>query len=267
VGGSPGLHPALLASFAPGIRAFGRHDARQEDDTMHRLFFTLLGAIAVIASLSANGVAAQENGVPPGTSATVDNPFFPLPPGYSHTYEGQEVNPDTGETVDTYVHEHTSPVAQEINGVPVTEIKVQEYNDGQLVEGTSDYHAQAPDGSVYYLGENVNQYDNGQITGHEGTWIAGEDANQAGEFMPADPQVGDRFTQERAPGVAEDNSTVIATDQTVETPAGTFSGCIKTQDQDPLEASIEYKYYCPGVGLTREESATGSDELVSQRGG
>ena len=112
---------------------------------------------------------------------------FPLPPGSSHTYKGQEVDPDTGETVETDVHERTSPVPQETAGVPVTEIEVREYNDSQLVETTSDYHAQSLDGSVLYRGEHINQYDNGQLVGHEGTWIAGEGANQAGELMPATP--------------------------------------------------------------------------------
>jgi hypothetical protein len=109
-------------------------------------------------------------------------------------------------------------------------------------------------------------YEDEQLVSHEGTWIAGEGANQAGEFMPAEPRVGDRFTQEQAPGVAQDISTVVAIDLTLETPVGTFSGCIKTQDLNPLDQAIEHKYYCPGVGLVREESADGSLDLVSVTG-
>ena len=51
--------------------------------------------MAIIVSLFVGGgVAAQEdNAVPDDLSATVDNPFFPLTPGTSRRYEGQEVRP------------------------------------------------------------------------------------------------------------------------------------------------------------------------------
>jgi hypothetical protein len=150
---------------------------------------------------------------------------------------------------------------------PVIPPAVEEYENGELTETTSDYHAQGPDGTVYYLGEDVNMYEDGQLVSHEGTWIAGEGNNQAGEFMSAEPQVGDRFAQEQAPGVAEDISTVVAVDLTLETPVGTFSDCIKTRDLNPIDQAIEHKYYCPGVGLVREEYPTGSLDLVSVTGG
>ena len=236
---------------------------------MHRAIAGLVWSLAVMTTLFAGGgVAAQDdNAVPDGLSATVDNPYFPLEPGSSRRYEGQEVDPDTGETVDLRVREHVSPVPDEIAGAPVTTLEVQEYDNGQLTETTSDYHAQGADGTVYYLGEHVNMYEDGQLVSHEGTWIAGEGANQAGEFMPAEPRVGDRFEQEQAPGVAQDISTVVAIDLTLETPVGTFSGCIKTQDLNPLDQAIEHKYYCPEVGLVREENADGSLDLVSVTGG
>jgi hypothetical protein len=235
---------------------------------MHRATVELVGSLAMIGSLFVSGVAAQEdNAVPDNLSPTVDNPYFPLAPGTSRRYEGQEVNPDTGEAVDLRVREHVSPMPDEIAGAPVTTLAVQEYENGQLTESTSDYHAQGPDGTVYYLGEDVNTYEDGQLASHEGSWMAGEGANQAGEFMPAEPRVGDRFAQEQAPGVAQDISTVVAIDLALETPVGTFSDCLKTQDLNPLDQSIEYKYYCPGVGLVREENANGSLDLVSVTGG
>ena len=235
---------------------------------MPRPIVALLGLLALFAVLSLTpSASARDDPVPPDLSATVDNPFFPLAPGSSRRYEGQEVDPDTGETVETTVRERVSPVPAEVAGAPVSTLRVQEYEDGQLTETTSDYHAQTPDGTVYYLGEDVAMYEDGQLVGHDGAWIAGDGASQAGEFMPAEPRVGDRFAQEQAPGVAEDISTVIAVDLTLETPVGTFDGCIKTQDLNPLDQAIEYKYYCPGVGLVREENAHGSLDLVSYTGG
>ena len=84
-----------------------------------------------------------------------------------------------------------------------------------------------------------------------------------GSSCPRAPKIGDEFEQERAPGVAEDQSKVIAVDQTVTTPAGTFTGCIKTEDFDPIGDVTEFKYYCPDVGLVKEESEEGQVELVN----
>jgi len=229
-----------------------------------RSIIGVVAPLALIMSLCAAGVAAQvADAVPDDLSATVDNPLFPLAPGSSWRYEGEEVDPDTGETVVLGVREQVSLLPDEIAGAPVTTLEVQEYEDGELTESTRDYHAQGPDGTVYYLGEEVTMYENGQFVSREGAWLAGEGENRAGEFMPANPAVGQQFEQERAPGIAEDLSTVVAIDLTLETPLGTFAGCIQTEDLNPLNQAIEFKFYCPAVGLVREENADGFLDLVA----
>ena len=232
---------------------------------MRRAIVGLIGLLALAGGLFSGNALAQENdlGLPAGVSATVDNPFFPVSEVTRRSYAGEEFDSDRGETIATSVEERTSPVPSDVAGVPVADVAVTEYEDGQVIERTQDYYAQAPDGTVHYLGEDVNAYEDGQLVSHEGAWLAGEGANQAGDFMPAEPMVGQRFAQEQAPGVAEDISTVVAVDLTVTTPAGTFTGCIKTQDLNPLDQSIEYKWYCPEVGLVREEGANGYSELVA----
>ena len=65
--------------------------------------------------------------------------------------------------------------------------------------------------------------------------------------------------------MAEDRTKVIALNQTVATPAGEFTGCMKTEDFDPIDEVTEFKYYCPDVGLVKEESEDGQTllELIS----
>jgi hypothetical protein len=211
---------------------------------------------------SGNGGGGEETAVPATPNpedfqATVDNPFFPLKPGTSLVYEGEEEDAET--RVEATVLEGTDMIA----GVEVTVVEVKDLEDGELVEATRDYYAQHKDGTVYYFGEQVDDYEGGQVVGHGGQWLAGEGDNQAGIFMPADPRVGDEFEQERAPGVAEDRSTVVVVDESLDTSGGSFTGCIKTEDYDPLSGNTEFKFYCPDVGLVREESGSSFNELVS----
>jgi hypothetical protein len=200
---------------------------------------------------------------PADFQATVDNPLYPLVPNSAWVYEGEEEN-DSGENVQVRDEIKVLPSTDTIGGVEVTVVEDKAYEDGELVESTLDYFAQHKDGSVYYFGERVDEYENGQVVGHDGSWLAGEGDNLPGIFLPATPALNMTFDQERAPGVAEDHSTIVGLDQTVTVPAGTYNGCVKTEDVDPLANATEHKYYCPVVGFVREETPpNGHLDLVS----
>ena len=120
------------------------------------------------------------------------------------------------------------------------------YVDGEIVEDTRDYLAQDKDGNVWYFGEEVDNYVNGEIANHDGSFIAGEDGAKPGIWMKAEQEVGDSYRQEFYAGEAEDIRDVIAVDQTVETELKTYTGCVQTYDWTPLDPeSREYKYHCP----------------------
>jgi hypothetical protein len=205
------------------------------------------------------GAAATRALDPAQFSAVVDNPLFPLANLRATRFEGSEEDAEIRSR--SRVLERTGRVA----GVPVTVVDVREYEDGELVEHTRDYYAQHADGGVRYMGETVDDIEDGKVVGHEGQWLAGRGNAKPGLFMPADPGVGDSFEQERAPGVAEDRSEVVAVGLKVTTPAGRFDDCIKTKDFAPLDKATEFKYYCAGVGLVREQFPEGRLELVRYR--
>jgi hypothetical protein len=198
-------------------------------------------------------------------SATVDHPLVPLSSIRLTVLAGSERTAKTGETVRLHVESRVLARTARVAGVPVAVVEVRDFEDGELVERTLDYYAQRDDGSVWYFGERVDDLEDGKVVGHAGQWLAGRGNAEAGLFMPAKPKVGDAFEQERAPGVAEDRSTVVATGLTVKTPAGRFSGCIRTRDFAPLDHVTEHKVYCRGVGLVREEPPGGRLELVRYR--
>ena len=78
---------------------------------------------------------------------------------------------------------------------------------GRIEEVAYDLYAQADDGSVWYFGEDVFDFRDGAIVVTEGTWLAGRDG-PAAMIMPADPQVGDVYRTENAPGFVFEEVTV-----------------------------------------------------------
>jgi hypothetical protein len=220
----------------------------------------LAGLVLVgIAAIGTSTVSSQEQTIDPADySTTIDNPLFPLSLLGPKLFIGEEADPDTGEVVEERLESRVLPQTETVAGVRVLVLEERAYTDGGLVEVALDYFAQHRDGSVYYFGERVDNYEDGLLRDHAGQWLAGEGDNLPGIIMPAQPVIGQTYQQERAPGVAEDAATVLSTNETVTVPAGRFTGCLKTRDFNPLEPDVvEFKYHCPGVGLTREEAEDG----------
>ena len=201
--------------------------------------------------------------------ATIDHPLAPLATMPIKVFAGQERDPDTGETVALRVEERVRSGTAQVAWVNVTVVDVTDFHNGELVKTTEDYFAQGSEGAVYYLGERVDEDDGRTIVGHDGSWLTGEQVDEPGLFLPAAARVGDTFYQERVPGVAEERSTVIAINQTLSTPAGTFDGCVRTEEMhltdvdDLLWGPTEQKVYCSGVGLVREDFPGGHLELMA----
>jgi hypothetical protein len=233
---------------------------------MPRFLLSLLAGSVLVLALGAPCVLAQEATPvtdPAAFSSVVTNPLFPLASIRREVLEGEEQDPESDEPIAIHIELAVLPETTTIAGIEVTVVEVNEYEDGKLVEHTLDYYAQHRDGTVYYLGEDIDVYEDSELVGHEGAWLAGQGKNQPGIYMPAHPEVGQTFEQERAPGVAEDRSTVLAVDQAIVTPAGAFNGCLHVEDVAALEGGTGEKYYCPGVGIAREEFANGYLDLVS----
>jgi hypothetical protein len=186
----------------------------------------------------------------------VNHPLVPLKTVRTTVFEGTE------EGAAVRAVSRVLDGTAKVSGVPVTAVDVREFEDGELVEHTRDYYASDETGAVRYMGESVEDIENGKVVGHEGQWLAGKGDAKPGIFMPADPKVGDAFEQERAPGVAQDRSEVVAVGLSVTTPAGRFDDCIKTKDFAPLDKNTEFKYYCARVGLVREQAPKARLDLV-----
>jgi len=177
-----------------------------------------------------------------------NNTYFFLQPGYQLTLEGEEDREEIRLVVSVLNQTRT------IDGVQTRVVEERETADGELDEVSRNFFAVcAPDNDIFYFGEEVDMYEDGEIASHEGAWLAGEDGATAGVIVPASPKVGDRFYSEYAPNIAEDRMEVQSLTETLDTPAGRFENVLKVEETTPLEPGVkEYKMYAPGVGLIQD---------------
>jgi hypothetical protein len=175
----------------------------------------------------------------------IDNPYWPMVPGTRWTYletdqEGAE------QRVDVTVTDQTKKIA---NGVTARVVRDTVTEDGRIIEDTFDWYAQDEDGTIWYLGEDTAEFENGKLKTKGGSFEAGVDGAQPGIIMPANPMDGMRYRQEYYKGEAEDNGEILSTDEMVETPYGKFDHALLTKDTTPLEPNVlEYKLYARDVG-------------------
>jgi hypothetical protein len=199
---------------------------------------------------------------PADFSTKITNKYFSLPIGRKLTFEGT-TEAGTNEKIEIEILKDTKM----IEGVQTIIYLDKVYDNEQLVEETRDYLAQHKNGDVWYFGEEVNNYVDGRLKDHNGTFIHGKDGAKAGIWMKAEQKVGDSYWQEYYLGEAEDMRDTIATNVTVATKRATYADCVKVYDWTPLDPkSREYKYYCPQTGslVLNEDLETGKrSELTS----
>ena len=174
----------------------------------------------------------------------VTNPLFPV---------------SLQESVLMLGHVDGKPFRTEVTLLPETRIiewegqrvetLVSQYNaylGGRIEEVAYDYYAQADDGSVWYFGEEVFDFRDGAIVVTEGTWLAGRDG-PAAMIMPGDPQVGDVYRTENAPGFVFEEVTVRSVDEQLDGPMGPIDGGLLA-DELHSDGTTEQKIFAPGYG-------------------
>ena len=191
-------------------------------------------------------------------STTGTNPYFILQPGYQLVFAGVEDGDPLNVTVT--VSNETKVVGDGIATRVVEERTVNsETND--LKEITKDYFAICDkSNSVFYFGEDVNNYVDGKLVNHEGSWLHGSDNARAGLIMPGTILLGSRYYQEIAPDVALDKAETVSMNETVNVPAGSFRDVIKMIETSDLEPGIqEDNLHAYGIGQVMDNKL----ELVS----
>jgi hypothetical protein len=153
-------------------------------------------------------------------------------------------------------------------------------DDGDLVEDTDDWFAQAKDGNVWYCGEEVKDYETfegdrpetPELVSIDGSFKAGRDGDKPGIIFRASPARGDVYREEFSLGNAEDVTEVLSTtyaygrarelDRFVPRRLAELlcaGDCVVTRNFTPLEPGISArKYYAPGIGFFLETKDEGT---------
>jgi hypothetical protein len=178
------------------------------------------------------------------------NPYFILEPGYQLVLENKKKK----EVLVLTVLDET----KKIGGIETRVIEEHESADGRPKEISRNFFAICKrTNSIYYFGEEVDEYKDGKVVSHSGAWLHGDKGARYGLMMPGLPLVGARYCQEVAPGIAMDRSEILSVTDTAETPAGKFEKVLTTEETTPLEAGERtHKRYAPGIGLIHDGDFT-----------
>jgi hypothetical protein len=185
------------------------------------------------------------------------NPYFILVPGHRLVLE----NEDEEESTQLVITVLTD--TKLIAGISTRVVEERETEDGELTEVSRNYFAICSENnSVFYFGEDVDFYEDGEIVNHDGSWLHGQRDARAGLIMPGLPLLGARYFQEVAPGVALDRAEIVDLQASLRTPLRRFTNVLVTEESTPLEPGVtELKFYAPGIGLIRD-----ADLLLVQAG-
>lgn len=208
------------------------------------------------------GVSTWSHAASPTFSHPLDitNPLHPFPPGAVKVFAGSK---DKAKTVIVDIYKSETRTFQLAGAdVPCHVLQETEFQGGQLSEISQNFFAQADDGAVYYFGEVVDEYENGVVTAHEGSWLVGgpttpgdpaetANASMPGLFMPPNPAVGDTYKPEDLLPVVDETDTVKAVGKAVGVPAGRFANAIQVLETSQLPGAPETKWYAPGIGVLK----------------
>ena len=224
--------------------------------------------LIAVALLAGCGDDPKECFTPTVSAATCDparttfslattNPYFPLRPGNISILEGTEGG------VPVRVERRVLGETETVMGVRTRVLEIRELRDGVLREVARNFYVEAKDGTVCHFGEDVDEYENGQVASNDGSWRAGVHDAKPGIAMPAAPKVGDAYFQEVAPGIAQHQGRVAAVGGTMTFAGMSYTDVVTIEVADPLDddasCAARTTHYAPGVG----EAADGVTTLVS----
>lgn len=193
------------------------------------------------------------------------NPYFPLRVGNTWEFRG-------GDEINTL---RVLSDRKLIEGIHAITVEDHVFRGLDLAEDTDDWFAMAANADVYYLGEEVKNFDSfdgdvprlPELVSIDGSFKHGRNGDQGGLFFPASVHAGQFIVEEFSLGNAEDVTKVLSTtyrfgtnpdlDQLVPQQLAqrmcAAGNCIVTKNYSLLEPGVfARKYYARGIGFFLE---------------
>ena len=200
--------------------------------------------------------------VPTGTPTfsdplDIDNKYHPFVEFRLRVYEVQEGHTELT-VIDVFTPD-TRTFDWDGGTVECACLQEWEIEEGEIVEISLNYFAQADGGTVYYFGETVDIYEDGEIVSHEGSWLVGgpgagdpeetATADDPAVFMPANPEIGDVWKPEDLPDddIEEFVEAIKFRDKLL-TPVEKFEDVLEVQEETP---DLEQKWYAADIGFVK----------------
>lgn len=236
------------------------------------MMMPLMAALCVIVATGPAGAVVPAG--PPTFSSplNITNTYHPFQPGGVKVFQGSD-----GRTKMVGLHLYlTETRSFNWNGTTVACRVLREiaFEDGQLVEISDNYFAQADNGTVYYFGEVVDNYEDGVVANNDGSWLVGgptlmsdppttANDNNPTVFMPANPEVGDVFKPEDLVPIVDETAKVVRVGVKVKVPSGEYEDTIALEETSALAPGTTTKWYAPGVGVVMEKAKREQLNLIS----
>ena len=222
----------------------------------------LLPVLAIPSLIAAVGPAGAGTLLPDFSRATfvpravIDNPYLPYIVGSRNAQVAEGV--EDGEPFEERDVQTVLGAGPKILGVRTTTVLDRAFEDDLLVEQTRDYYAQDTDGNVWYMGEDVKNYEydeEGNLidTNSESTWRAGVHKARPGWAMPAEQIIGQKYFQEHAPlDDALDEGQTYAILKELNVGSVVYAKVLQVFERTRVEPdAAEFKFYAPDIGLIR----------------
>jgi hypothetical protein len=181
----------------------------------------------------------------------ITNEWMPLQAGKRWIVDGITI--EEGERIPHRITFTVTDLTKNIDGIDTVVVWIEDYSDGVLVEKEIAFYAQDDDGTVWYLGEHPEEYEDGEFVAAP-TWLAGLEEARPGIKMFADP-LSHTQTWYQGWGPAVEWTDFGRFDE-VQPEDCVTAGCFKdvvrfAESSDGEQGIYQLKSYAKGVGEIR----------------
>lgn len=228
----------------------------------------MVACAVVTAGLTLAACTSDEPSSTGGTPAfsnptEITNQFLPLADRGRWIYDGTRESERY--LIEVAVTPATRTVEWEGNSIETMVVRRRQLVGGLLLQEALVLYAQDDDGGVWSLGQDVKNFEEGELVGDEGSRLAGADGAEPLLVIPGEPQDGQTFSGEDVLGLdVVERREIVALNERVNTPDGPVDTGVVVASLQPGGDKAEERIFVPEVGLTLARGDDGELSLATR---